>query len=292
MLRYRCLTRFTNLLFYLFRDNVTLDEEQISEIKKKIAFQHEHPVSDFQKKQFNSKPKKYWDIFYKNNHENFFKDRKWIQIEFPGIYAAMKPDAGPKTILEIGCGPGNTLFPVVTKNENPDLRMFGCDFSPVAIDLVKKNESYEPLHKSNNCFASVWDLANEECALPKGIEPHSVDIAVMIFVFSALHPDQWKFAIENLKKLMKPGGKVYFRDYGRYDLAQVRFKKDRLLQDNFYIRGDGTRVYFFTEDEAYDIFVNGCGFKKEKIATDRRLIVNRKRQLKMYRSWLQAVFNA
>lgn len=170
--------------------------------------------------------------------------------------------------------------------------------------------------------------------------------------------------------MLKPGGRLLMRDYGRHDLAQLRFKEDRLLEDHLYVRGDGTRVYFFTVgmfsyiaatvsphviDEISTLFTGetyvsptpqipneavevvssgseesrpasqptapspvttigsaeapdpncrrwipvdadypGCPlhplFQVQQLGVDRRLIVNRKRQLKMYRVWIQGKF--
>lgn len=122
--------------------------------------------------------------------------------------------------------------------------------------------------------------------------------------------------MENLYGLLKPGGTICFRDYGRYDMTQLRFKKERLLDDNFYIRGDGTRVYFFEEGAPLNPSTPhppapssppwGCcqwtgltvaeleemfsDFVIEQLLVDRRLLVNRQNLKKMYRVWYQGRF--
>lgn len=264
-------------------DHVEWGEEQLLEAERQLAAQKQTPVSDFDKQLYNASPERYWNYFYSNNKDNFFKDRRWLQIEFPEIFELAKAGAGSKVVVEVGCGVGNTMYPILQANTNPELKVVGVDYSSKAIEIVKEHT----LYASGNAHAAVWDLANPEGAMPEGVQPHSADIVILIFVLSALQPQQWLQAVANIKKLAKPGAHILLRDYGRYDLTQIRFKKERLLEENFYIRGDGTRVYFFTEEELREIFKD---FKDAKIATDRRLIVNRKRRIKMYRVWLQGTF--
>ncbi|KAK4113822.1 methyltransferase [Canariomyces notabilis] len=277
-------------------DHVETDDAYKEYAEQQYAMQRQSPVSDFDKVRFNSDPARWWNRFYKNNTANFFKDRKWLQQEFPILEKVTQEDAGPVTILEIGAGAGNTAFPVLSKNKNPKLKLHACDFSKQAVEVMRNHESYD----SEVMQADVWDVAGDD--LPPGLGEGSVDVAVMIFIFSALSPSQWDKAVENVYRVLKPGGEVCFRDYGRGDLAQVRFRKGRYLDENFYIRGDGTRVYFFEKDELANIWrgehkqaADGehgvqARFDIEQLGVDRRLLVNRAKKLKMYRCWLQGRF--
>ncbi|EEY18076.1 conserved hypothetical protein [Verticillium alfalfae VaMs.102] len=242
----------------------------------------------------NANPARMWDLFYKNNTANFFKNRKWLQQEFPILGEVTKEDAGPAVILEIGAGAGNTAFPVLANNKNTALKVHACDYSKKAVEVMRGHEEYDTKHMQ----ADVWDVTSDE--LPPGLGEESVDVAILVFIFSALNPNQWQKAVENVHRLLKPGGQVCFRDYGRGDLAQVRFKKGRYLDENFYVRGDGTRVYFFELDELRTIWkgvVEKEGeaatkelFEIEDLGVDRRMLVNRARKLRMYRCWMQGKF--
>lgn len=280
-------------------DHVEVDSQYDEFIAQQTELQRQNQVSDFDKKRFNEQPEKWWDKFYGNNNANFFKDRKWLVHEFPVLGKVTEEAYGPVTVLEVGAGAGNTAFPVLAMNKNPQLKLHACDYSKKAINVIRNQEAY--VNQSNKILqADVWDAAGE--TLPPGLEAGSVDVLVMIFIFSALSPSQWQQALRNITALLKPGGEVLFRDYGRGDLAQVRFKKGRYLEENFYVRGDGTRVYFFEENELRDIFTGKMFSDKNEggettdalevidFAVDRRMLVNRQRKLKMYRCWMQGRF--
>ena len=115
------------------------------------------------------------------------------------------------------------------------------------------------------------------------------DFVTVFFVLSTIDPSHHRRVIQRLSRLLRPGGRVLFRDYGRYDMTQLRLKTGSAITRNFYARGNGTRVYFFTVDEIRDAFIPS-GLKEEFIHCDNKLAINRKLQLKMYRVWILAQF--
>ncbi|KAJ7958379.1 Methyltransferase [Quillaja saponaria] len=236
-------------------------------------------VSPFWKEKYERDAKKYWDVFYKRHQDRFFKDRHYLDKEWGCYFSA----AERQVILEVGCGVGNTIFPLVATY--PEIFVYACDFSPRAIELVKTHKDF----KETSVSAFVCDLTVDD--LSKQIPPSSVDIITMIFVLSAVSPEKMPVVLQNVRKVLKPNGCVLFRDYANGDLAQERFTcKDQMISDNFYVRGDGTRAYYFADEFLTNLFKEN-GFDVQELDICCKQVENRSRELVMNRRWIQAVFH-
>lgn len=215
-------------------------------------------VSDFKQGKLDKEAQKNWDLFYKRNATNFFKDRHWTQREFHELSQVSDDDhtkesrsEETKTLLEVGCGVGNFIFPLIAQKAK--FFIYACDFSNRAIEYIKGN----PLYNENVCYAFQADITKDD--LSSHMAENSVDIISVIFVLSSLHPDAMPSALVNLRKVLRPGGIILFRDYGLYDQAMLRFAPGHKLSNRFYVRQDGTRAFFFSEDYVKRLFTS-AGF--------------------------------
>lgn len=356
-----------------------------------------------------------WNKFYTFHDRYFFKDRKWLQIEFPELfpYSHHKEKnahnshtsndnneisfnlrdgnnkRNPIKILEVGCGAGNTLFPILREykknikinsmqreqidkqheieiksnnndnsinsdnsNDQDNKFLWGCDFSSKALELIQSfreydsnlmhifqydltsgnnictrenlnlghndedndkndndNDKNDKSNKSNEMNENIMNTGNDnnsdnestitdatlslqsQSSLSLSLFNSSsfFDIIVMIFVLSAIPPVKVSICLRSLLMALKPGGILLYRDYGLYDLTQLRFKAEQCIDKNFYTRGDGTFSYYRDEEETRQLFLSH-GFECIECKTDSRLVVNRLRKLQMHRIWIQGRF--
>lgn len=185
-------------------------------------------------------------------------------------------------MLEVGCGVGNLIFPLIADKVN-NYFIYACDFSQRAIELVRKNELYDPQRmKAFTCDITKQDILED-------IPPGSLDIITMIFVLSAIHPDNFQRVANTLCSLLKPNGLLLFRDYGRYDMTQLRFKPGNKIADNFYVRQDDTRSYFFSLEETKNIF-ESAGFEVLQNNFIERRTINKKENVDVQRWFLQGKY--
>lgn len=149
-------------------------------------------MSQFLQEKLEKDAKKNWDLFYKRNGDRFFKDRHWTLREFQEL----DPGDRDLTILEVGCGVGNFIFPLV---EDPTFNhyIYACDFSHEAIKLCHSHPQYD----ENKCKAFVADLTSNilqrfrDESFPSNL---SIDVITLVFVLSAIHPDKMLQCIKNL----------------------------------------------------------------------------------------------
>ncbi|GAB5373435.1 hypothetical protein AAMO2058_001751500 [Amorphochlora amoebiformis] len=249
----------------------------------KIISSQPQTVSEFWKNKYEEDAGRNWDLFYKRNENRFFKDRHYLHhIMGKDIKSAIlkaKKDGTNPVLMEVGCGVGNTMFPLLT--DFPELHVYGVDISKNAIEILQQR----PQFKQNSNRSKVWvcDLVNSE--IPKEMPPS--DISTLIFVLSAINPTGIVGVLRKVLKAMKPGGILFIRDYAIYDLSQIRFGAGSKLEENLYVRQDGTRTYFFSTETLGDM-LKEAGFDIISIEYHRKNIKNAKKGIEMKRTWIQS----
>ena len=239
-----------------------------------------------------------WNCFYNQHRTNFFKDRHYLRTAFPQEFGqSSSSDATKKrkkrTLVEIGCGVGNALLPLLEEGDRDDQgrhyswNMFGLDLSSVAIDLLKKDERFQAASQFGCAHAFVANIVD---GIPDAC--HQVaDVSSLLFCLSAIDPEQQAIAVQNVAATLQPGGTIVFRDYGRYDESQIKLgsQRSKLLKDNFYVKHDSTKCYFFTVEELKSLF-ESAGLKVLELFYVRRIYSNRATHMRRRRVWVQGRF--
>jgi SAM-dependent methyltransferase len=237
-----------------------------------------------------------WDQFYRQHQTNFFKDRHYLQKTFPhefgtsnDILLSPQPPPPRRTLVEIGCGVGNALLPLLEDDsQSRSWTVHGIDLSSVAIDLMRRDSRFQEAAQDGRAFG--W-TANLVQGLP--VDCHGVaTVSTLLFCLSAIDPTQHVVAARHAAATLQEGGVLIIRDYGRYDEAQLKLaaQRHKLLSNNFYVKFDSTKCYYFTTDDLHRLFVQECGLVALDNECIRKVYTNRHTGVARRRAWVQARF--
>ena len=145
-------------------------------------------------------------------------------------------------------------------------------------------------------------LHESYCIIPDRIQNgNSLHAILCTFVLSAIHPQDHYQTFLSMYKLLQPNGILCFRDYGLYDLAQLRYHQQQSssesssesmsrLGPNWYVReGDGTFTYFFSIEEITSV-VTSIGFRILNLRYATVENKNRKKGITLRRVFIHGVF--
>lgn len=118
-------------------------------------------------------------------------------------------------ILQVGCGVGNTAFPLLELNRQS--RVYACDFAPSAVEMVKAN----PQYSSQRMHAFVADITCDD--LSAEVPVSSVDMCTMVFVLSAITPAKMPAvrAVINLSMYLPPQSAFFICSSNAHQCAHL-----------------------------------------------------------------------
>jgi hypothetical protein len=117
---------------------------------------------------------------------------------------------------------------------NPSSRATVSDVSPTAVANLLRAIEVSGVPPSR-VHASVLDAAS--CRDPcSHLADLNADACMLVFTLSAVPPEDMRGVLEVAYGSLRPGGNLFVRDYGRFDLTSLRFPPEQRLSDGLYYR--------------------------------------------------------
>ena len=136
-------------------------------------------------------------------------------------------------VIELGCGNGKTAIALIEMG----YRITGVDFSKGAIDMCSEIKG------------DAEFVCSRVDSLP--FPDDSFDGALAFHVLEHLDEDELRDTISELSRVVKDGGHVLIKAFSRNDM---RSEKGEAIDDSTFVRGNGIRYHYFTEEELKDVF--------------------------------------
>ena len=232
-------------------------------------------------------------FFYTHCGGQFFKARKYI---YPAYRQWLEKS---NVCLEVGCGYGCSIFPLMDINSLSHLRIVATDYSSEALSILLRNAQFDPSriidvrawdithHHLNSCkFSLDYEEALERNERENESVFPSVDSILCLFVLSAIHSDSHEIALRNMWSILPIGGVVLFRDYGICDMTMFRHRSR--LSQNLFRRNDGTLSYYFDLDYLNHL-CSRVGFDPVQLKYATVEVTNKKKKISMRRVFVHAV---
>ncbi|EKF31744.1 hypothetical protein MOQ_004415 [Trypanosoma cruzi marinkellei] len=248
--------------------------------------------------------KEHWDVYYRHNTVNGYRDRHYIIREFHELRESLErlkeESSLPATDIiwmEVGCGVGNAILPILEEyGEIDGWRLVGFDISFVAIALLQEKRHSLPESCQKKLAFCVLDpteedisVAGSSSASPLAVAANSVNFVSMIFVLCSIPVEKHLFVLRRVAFCMADGGIFFFRDYCVNDHAEKRFSTHRRVEENTFTRSNGTLSHFFSLAEVRQLFQDS-GFEEVELLVVEKEMVNRKKGTNMHRKFLQGRF--
>ena len=173
-----------------------------------------------------------WNKIYKGEGEKFkYYDINKPHEDLSEVTKFFKKNNVEK-ILDLGCGAGRNLIPLLQSG----FEVSGLDLAPDGLKIIRKKAKQEKL-KTDLKLGNIYDR------LPYA--DNSFDAIISVQVLQHGTEKQILTAIEEIKRILKPGGVVFITLCGRLMNGKVRLflvKTAKKIAPNTYVPTQGNEI--------------------------------------------------